>query len=366
MTADRDESAPAARGRSHRFNLRSGAVMGIFILMVLYTIYFAAPILIPITMALLLALIFSSVIGWLERIHIRPPLGAALVLIVMLGGFTAGVYGLAQPAMHWIKQAPVALHKLERTFQSAHGPLDQLKKTRQEIEKLTDSDSTPTSEPEKVKVVQQPNIINQALTTTPGVLSGAGITIVLLYFLLASGDSFLRSLAHVIPQWHDKKVAVEIARGVQQHISRYLMTVTLINLCLGFVDGLILWAIGMPSPVLWGALIALFNYVPYVGAAAAIVILSLVALVTFNHIGTILLVPAAIFGMSVLEGQFITPHVVGRRLALSPVAIFITLVIWGWMWGIVGAIIAVPMLAAFKLLCEEIEVLNPVAEFLTA
>lgn len=369
MNADTDDSARTVKTAGRRFNLRSGAVMGIFILMVLYTIYFAAPILIPITMALLLALILSSVIGWLERWHVRPPLGAALVLVVMLGGFTAGVYGLAQPAMHWIKKAPVALHKLEQTFQSQHGPLDELKKTKKELENLTDNESAnaaPTAtQPQKVQVVQRPNIVNQALTTTPGVLSGAGITIVLLYFLLASGDSFLRSLAHVIPQWRDKKVAVEIARGVQQHISRYLITVTLINLCLGFVDGLILWAIGMPSPVLWGALIALFNYVPYVGAAAAIIILALVALVTFSHIGTILLVPAAIFAMSVLEGQFITPHVVGRRLALSPVAIFITLVVWGWMWGVVGAIIAVPMLASFKLLCEEIEVLNPIAEFLT-
>jgi predicted PurR-regulated permease PerM len=288
-----------------------------------------------------------------------------LILIVLLGGFTAGVYGLSTPAMHWIKEAPHALHKLESVFQHTSGPLSEIRKTGKEIAKLTTSNEKSPAEPAKVQVVGQSNVINRVLTTTPGVLSSAGITIVLLYFLLASGDSFLRSLARVIPQWREKKMAVEIARGVQHRISRYLMTVTLINLCLGFVDGIILWAIGMPSPVLWGALIALFNYIPYVGAACAIIILSLVALVTFSHIGTMILVPLAIFAMSVLEGQFITPHVVGRRLALSPVAIFITLVVWGWMWGVVGAIIAVPMLASFKLLCEEIEILNPVAEFLT-
>jgi predicted PurR-regulated permease PerM len=364
MSADPRELAPAKPAR-RRLGPRTAALIGIFTLMVLYTIYFAASLLIPITMALLLALIFSALIGWLERWHIRPPLGAALVLVLMLGGFTAGVYGLSAPAMTWIQKAPIALRKLELTFQSSHGPLDELKRTKKEIENITGSDTKSIGEPKKVQVVQQPNIVNTALTTTPDVLSGAGICIVLLYFLLASGDSFLRSLAHVIPQWRDKKVAVEIARGVQRHISRYLMTVTLINLCLGLADGLILWGIGMPSPVLWGALIAVFNYVPYVGAAAAIIILSLVALLTFSHIGTILLVPAVIFAMAILEGQFITPHVVGRRLALSPVAIFLTLVIWGWMWGIVGAIIAVPMLASFKLLCEQIELLEPIAAFLT-
>jgi predicted PurR-regulated permease PerM len=352
--------------RRRRFSFRSVSIVGIFVLMVLYTVYFAAPILIPITMALLLALIFSSVIRWLEHWHVQPPVGAALVLIVMLGGIAAGVYGLAGPATRWINRAPIALYKLQLTIRSTHGPLDEIKKTRKEIEKLIDSGSDEKKPLQKVQVVEKPSIVNKVLTSTPGVLSGAGICIVLLYFLLASGDSFLRSLAHVMPQWHDKKVAVEIARGVQQNISRYLMTVTFINLCLGLVDGLFLWALGIPNPILWGALIAVFNFVPYVGAAAAIIILSLVALITFSHLGLILLVPAVILGMAILEGQFITPHVVGRRLALSPAAIFLTLVIWGWIWGIVGAIIAVPMLASFNLLCEQIEVLNPISEFLTA
>ncbi len=167
------------------------------------------------------------------------------------------------------------------------------------------------------------------------------------------------------PEWRHKKRVVEIARNIQSHISRYLLTITLINLSIGLVDGVILWAIGMPNPILWGAMIAIFNYVPYLGAATSIVVLTLIALITFNHIGVILLVPGVVLAMAILEGQFISPHIIGRRLVLNPVAVFLALVVWGWIWGIAGAIMAVPMLACFKIMCEEIEVLNPIAEFLT-
>lgn len=359
---DKQVSRPPVR---HPRHFRGIAMVGIFVLMVLYTMYFAAPVLIPITMALLLALILSPIIRRMQRIHVPPPLGAALLLIVLLGGFMAGIYGLSSPAMHWVEQAPQAIQKLESTFHQSSGPLQELRQTRQKIGNATGTKSQPATGPEKVKVVGQSKTINRVLATTPTFLSDIGITIVLLYFLLAAGDSFLRSLVRVIPRLHDKILAVEVAHGIQHHISRYLMTISLINLSLGFIDGLILWALGMPDPALWGALIVVFNFVPYVGAACMILILSLVALVTYNDIGMILLVPASILAMSILEGQFFTPHTVGRRLALSPVAIFITLVVMGWMWGIVGAIIAVPLLAAFKLFCEEIESLNPIAEFLT-
>ncbi|HET7267303.1 MAG TPA: AI-2E family transporter [Oleiagrimonas sp.] len=367
MTMNNEPEKPASSADiSQPLNYHAIAMVGIFVLMVLYTMYFAAPILIPITMALLLALILSSVIKRMERIRIPAPLGAALILIILLSAFGAGIYGLSSPAMHWIKQAPQALQELESSFHHSHGPIQELRQAGEKIGNVTDIDTRSANEPNKVQIVGQPNIINRILTSTPAFLSNVGITVVLLYFLLAAGDSFLRSLVRVVPRLHDKKLAVEVARGVQHNISRYLMTITLINLCLGVADGLILWALGMPDPILWGALIMVFNFVPYAGAACMLVILSLVALVTYNHLGAVLLVPALILAMSILEGHFITPHTLGRRLALSPVAIFVTLVTLGWMWGIVGAIIAVPLLAAFKLLCEEIEALNPIAEFLTA
>ena len=354
---NKEEQPPNGAGEEREispdtlYKVRSGALIGIFILAILYTAYFAAPILIPMALAFLLSMILAPIVGWLERFHIPTMLGAAVVLVVLLTGIGAGVYGLSKPAIHWIKEAPHAVKKLERTFHSINGPFHEIQETKQKVESMSSDNSTPGPAPKPVKVVNQsPGVMGHMASVAPTVLTG---------------DSFLRSLAHVVPRWSDKKRVVEIARGIQHHISRYLLTITLINLCLGLVDGLVLWAIGIPNPLLWGVMIAIFNYVPYIGAATAIGVLTLIALVTFSHIGMILLVPGVVLAVAILEGQFVTPHVVGRRLVLSPVAVFIALVVSGWIWGIAGAIMAVPLLASFKIMCEEIEALNPIAEFLT-
>lgn len=341
-------------------------MIGIFILAILYTAYFAAPILIPIALAFLLSMILAPIVRWLERFHIPAMLGAAVVLVALLTGIGTGVYGLSKPAEHWIKEAPYAVKKLERAFYSINGPFQEIRKTKQKVESMSSNNSTSGSAPKPIKVVNQsPGVMGHMASVAPTVLTGVGIAIVLLYFLLAAGDSFLRSLAHVVPRWSDKKRVVEIVRGIEHQISRYLLTITLINFCLGLVDGLALWAIGIPNPLLWGVMIAIFNYVPYLGAVTTIGVLTLIALVTFSHVGMILLVPGVVLAVAILEGQFVTPRVVGRRLVLSPVAVFIALVLSGWIWGIAGAIMAVPLLASFKIMCEEIEVLNPIAEFLT-
>lgn len=359
-----DEAPVFSGGPTHK--IRTGALVGIFILAVLYTAYFAAPILIPMALAFLFNLILSPAVGWLARLHIPYPIGAAMVLGILLIGFGAAVYGLSGPAEHWMKEAPHAVRKFERTFHHLKGPFHDIQKTVQQLDEISNDSANSVSRPRPVKIVgQDKGLIIRLFSFAPVILSDIGIVIVLLYFLLASGDSFLRSLTHVIAQWSRKKRVVEIVRNIQSQISGYLFTITLINLGVGLVNGIALFAIGMPNPVLWGVMIAIFNYVPYLGAATAIVVLTLIALITFNHIAIILLVPATVFAIAILEGQFITPRIVGRRLILSPVIIFVALVVWGWLWGIVGAIIAVPLLACFKIVCEEIEVLNPIAQFLT-
>ncbi|HEX5314927.1 MAG TPA: AI-2E family transporter, partial [Gammaproteobacteria bacterium] len=358
---DLDEPPTPAERR-----VRSGAVIGILVLMILYTAYFAAPILIPMALAFLLSLLLSPAVGWLARLRIPRVIGAALVLALLLVGFGAAIYGLSAPATHWVKEAPEAIAKIEKMFHSVNGSFNELQKATQKVESLPATNPPASETPRPVKVVNaNPGLVGEIFATAPDILAGVGIAIVLLYFLLAASDSFLRSLAHVVPRWSDKKRVVEVARGIQRHISAYLLTITLINLTLGLVDGLILWALGMPNPILWGAMIAIFNYVPYVGAATAIVVLTLIALLNFDGLGHVIVVPAAILAVAILEGQFLTPRIVGRRLVLSPVAVFLALVVCGWIWGIAGAIMAVPFLASFKIMCEEIEPLRPIAQFLT-
>ena len=188
--------------------------------------------------------------------------------------------------------------------------------------------------------------------------------VVLLYFLLAVGDLFLEKLIKVLPQLGDKKKAVAIVRETEASISTYLFTVTLVNLGLGLVVALVMHLVGMPNPLLWGALAGLAEFVPYLGATVMLIMLSLAGLVTFPQLGHAMLVPGAYLAVNLVQANFVTPTVLGRRLTLNPVAILLGLVFWWWLWGVGGAFIAVPILATFKIFCDHIEALAPIGEFL--
>jgi predicted PurR-regulated permease PerM len=212
--------------------------------------------------------------------------------------------------------------------------------------------------------LKQPGLLDGLFSRTWNFLFELMVVVILLYFLLASGDLFLRKLIHVLPRFQDKRKAVQIAREVEDNISTYLITVALINACLGTTGGIAFWLLGMPDPWLWGALGALLNFIPYLGALSVISLTGLVAAATFPSLGHALLVPASYLGLSIIEGNFINPWIVGRRLTLNPVVIFLGLTFWGWLWGIPGALLAVPMLAMFKIFCDHIEPLAPIGEFL--
>jgi predicted PurR-regulated permease PerM len=197
-------------------------------------------------------------------------------------------------------------------------------------------------------------------------LATVGAVTILLYFLLASGDLFLLKLVRVLPRFEDKKIAVTIVHEVRHDVSHYLLTITLINIGLGVATGIAMFWLGMPNPLLWGVMAASFNFIPYLGAMASAIILTLVALLTFDELGRILLVPGVFLVLTSLEGGFVTPAIVGRRLTLNPVAIFVWLTFWGWLWGVPGMLLAVPMLAILKIVCDHVQPLNSVGEFLGA
>ena len=153
-------------------------------------------------------------------------------------------------------------------------------------------------------------------------------------------------------------------REIEDHISKYLITVTMINACLGLAGALVFWAFGMPNPMLWGALAFVLNFVPYLGAFTEILIVGLVAAATFPHLGRALLAPAAYLGLAALEANLLTPFVMGRRMTLNPVIIFGSVVFGGFLWGILGVFLAVPALVMLKIFCEHVAPLAPIAEFL--
>ena len=168
-----------------------------------------------------------------------------------------------------------------------------------------------------------------------------------------------------MPTLSDKKRAVSIAHEIEAQVSRYLFTVTLINCCLGFAVGTTVGLLGLPNPVMWGAMVALLNFIPYLGALTGIICMTLGAVLSFDSFSYALLFPASYLVLATLEGNFITPLVMGRSLTLNPVLVVLSLTFWGWMWGITGVILAVPILAAFKIFCSHIEPMEPLAEFIS-
>jgi predicted PurR-regulated permease PerM len=240
-------------------------------------------------------------------------------------------------------------------------PINKVSKATEQAEKITN-----INEGKKTQVVkvEDHSFMGIFFNQTSEILIGAGTMLILLYFLLASGDLFMRKLVKVLPTLQDKKRAVDIAHEIEGQISVYLLTVTLIFAGQGFVFSVAMFLMKMPNPLLWGVMSALLEFIPYLGPAIGIGVVSIVALLTFNNVGHAALAPLIYFGLTIIQANLITPMILGRRLTLNPVVVFVGIVFWGWIWGIIGAFLAVPILMTFKMFCDHIEPLAPIGEFL--
>jgi len=345
------------RNRSHSF------LKGLLVLAVLYTLYFARVVVLPVVLALLFTLILSPAVGLLKRLRIPEPLGAAVVVATLVGLIAFGIYSLIDPASAWLEKVPSTMQQVDTKLRGVKKSVQAVTKAADKVEEITNVDGKPAV---KAQVVTpKPTLLSRILTGTQSLLVAAASTIILLYFLLASGDMFLRKLVRVLPRFDDKKQAVEIARTIQSDMARYLFTITCINCGLGAATAFAMYVLGMPNAVLWGVMVAILNYLPYVGAWTSLTILTAVAFFTFDAIGDIVLVPIVFFSFTVIEGQILTPILTGRSLTLNPVVIFLSMLVWGWLWGVVGALMAVPILMTFKVCCDHIESMAAIGEFLS-
>jgi predicted PurR-regulated permease PerM len=332
------------------------------VLLVFYTLYFAASLLVPIAAAILLSMLLAPAVQLLERLHFPRLLAAAAVVLTTVFLIGAGIAALAGPATEWIEKAPQSLHKIEQRFLSFKKPIEDIQKATEQLKETVQAGTS--SGPQDVRVVR-PALTDLVLSGTPQAVASVISVTILVYFLLASGDVFLRKLVTVIPTFHDKKRAVEITRQIETDISFYLLNFTLVNVGLGVVMAVTTALLGIPNPLLWGTLVTVLNFVPYVGAISSLAILGMVGLQTFDSLPHALAAPAVLLVLVIISAEVVTPFVLGRGLLLNPVAIFIAILLWGWLWGIVGVLLAVPLLASFKIVCQRVERLHPIAEFLT-
>jgi predicted PurR-regulated permease PerM len=341
---------------------RSLPVMGIFVLLLLFALYLASPVLIPIATALLLSMLLAPLVGLLELIRVPRALGAAIIVLGLLLAFVTTIYALAGPAQRWLTEAPTHFHKVEEKLRAFRKPIAEITKATDQLEKATELKDGQGIQ--KVKI-ERPALTEIAFGGTAHAISAVGVVLVLLFLLLASGDVFLRKLVSVIPTLHDKKRAVDIVRNIETDISFYLVMITGINFGIGIAVGATTAVLGIPNPLLWGTLAALLSFAPYVGEAVIFVILAMVGMLTFDTLAQALIAPLVYFGLMSVTWRGMVPFVARRRLTLNPVAVFIMIILLGWMWGVIGALVAVPLLASFRIICERVEPLGPIAEFLS-
>jgi predicted PurR-regulated permease PerM len=324
-------------------------------------LYIARAFFIPVAFALLLTLALRPVVRWLARRHIAPATGAAIVMLV--GAMIVGLvtYELAPSAREWIATTPAAARSAARKWHALATPIEQVASTADQIAVLagTARQSSPTV------VVQGPTIGSRLFGTTQVFVAGAIEVLLLLYALLAVGDALLDRVVHAIPRCRDRTRVIAIARAVEGSVSTYLLTTAAINISEGLLVTAAMALLGMPMPFLWGALVAVAEFIPYLGMIAMLGVLTIGGLTTFDNLSHALLVPAAYLAINFIQGNVVTPIVMSRRLTLNPVAIFLSLALWWWLWGIAGALLAVPLLAAFKICCDHVESLAPIAALLS-
>lgn len=360
----------APRG-GHRASGRVGApsgsavaVVGLFVMAALYVAHLGQALLIPLVLAAFLAVILAPAVrglrGWLR---LPQPLGAALVVLALGAALIYGVYRLSGPAAMWLETAPGSLREIEARIDTFRQTVEELSEATSRVEEMAEVEGA--RRPPVVEIQQQ-SLGEFLFAQTWRAVAGTALVLVLLYFLLASGRRFFRKLVRVIPGLRGKKRAVGIVRQIESDVSRYLLTVTLINAALGAAVGVSLALAGMPNPALWGTMAGILNFVPYLGSGVGIVIVTAVAILSFDRLSYALAVPVIYLVLTSLEGYLLTPYILGRRLMLNPVIILLGVVFWGWIWGPGGALLAVPMLVVFKVVCAHLPSLRPISEFLGA
>ena len=348
-----EEAIEGRRGRSIEVTVLT-------VLALLYTLYFARAFLIPIVFAVLLNFLLSPLIRVFGRLRVKPPIAAALVVLLTVGAIGGAIYELAGPAQRWANDAPQSFAKAQSRLTKFIRPMQQVSRN---VERAADAVGGPDEKPAAV-IVQGPSVTSRLFGTTQRFVAGLVEVLILLYFLLAGGDLFLQKLIKVLPHFGDKVKAVEIARATESAVSAYLTTTLLLNMAEGAVVALVLWLLGMPNAILWGALVVCTEFVPYLGAFAAVVVLSIAGLSAFPDLGHALSVPGSFLAINLVQSNVVSPVLMGQRLTLNPVAIFIGLSFFFWIWGVPGAFLAVPLLATFKIFCDHIASLAAIGEFL--
>jgi len=328
------------------------AVRGLFLVALVFLLKEAQPVLAPVLIALVLTFVLATPVRLMRRHGIPEYIGATILVGALLGAMAVMAAMLAGPATQWWERAPVALEQM----------VDEFDRLRASVPGLA-----PPAQPRATRnapAQQRPDPIKEKIASEGVALTGAFLgraisfalsaaaTIILLFCLLASEHWMLSRTVEAIPRRRSRAALLIAVRNAQREIGTFIAALSVINLGVGIVTTAAMMLVGLPNPVLWGTVAGVLNFIPYIGPLIIVAMLSLAALVSFGATLAMLLPPAAFLLIHAIEANLVSPLFVSKRLSMSPVAVFLSVMFWGWLWGIAGAMIAVPLLVGIRSACR--------------
>jgi predicted PurR-regulated permease PerM len=358
-------------------NVRSMSLVVLTALALLATLRWASPFFIPLMLGFMFSYALSPVVNWLQRVHIPRAISAGVLIVGILGGAGAAVYSFSEDANQLIESLPDAAKKLRdsmhaRSGDGAHTPLGTVQKAAAQLEQAAQEAATPSPAARGVQrvMIEKPrfDIQDHLWNGTLGLVSLVGqitVVIFLTYFLLVSGDTFRRKLVKLTgPSLSNKKITVQALDEITQQIQRYLLVQLLSSVVVGLATALAFWALGLKHAAVWGIAAAILNLVPYIGSAVVAGAAALVAFLQFGEFNMALTIAGASLAIHTVQGNLIVPWLTSKTGSMNPVAVFIGVLGWGWLWGVWGLLLGIPILMGVKAVCDRVEDLKPVGELL--
>ena len=363
VSSSDNPTAPDRAAASPRYLARaSRALVVLATLAVAAMLYFGHEVFIPVALALLFAMVLSNAVEGLHRWGLPRVVSALLMLLILISGIGAATDFLMEPAQQWLTNAP-------RTMQVVERKIRPIERWMHRIEGLThragemggQRGPLPAPEPAPGATLSG----SEVLSVTGATLAEVLTIVILAVFLLSGGPPMLARMAASLGRDLQAVHALRVIDAIRREVGRYYGTIALINLGLGAATAVVMLLLGVPNPYLWGAVAAVLNFIPYVGSATTLVLLAAVALVSFDDLGHVFGVIGSYLALATIEGQVVQPLLVGRRLDLNPILVFLAVWFGGWFWGVAGIVIAVPCLVALKVAATHSEHASAVVAFLS-
>lgn len=352
LAAARARRKPGSSRSTRRISRHLRAIRisltGMILLAAVYTVAIGKSLLVPLVLAAFIGLALNPIVVVAARIRVPRWLAAVTVMLLLGIGLVSAVATLATPALNWFHEAPTAMRTFAPKIKPMTQQIEAASRATQNLVGGTVARNAPAANNDFAFTAWD------IVAGAPKVLASVLTVALLVFFFLVYGDEILRRAVEISPTFAYKRHTVSIVRSIQTEVSSYLLLTAAINVTLGLVTAGMLYLYGVPDPLLWGSVAAIANFIPYVGAITTTTILSVVGVLHFQELGPALLPAATFAGITAVEGNLLTPMLQGRRSRLSPVAILLWLLVWGWIWGIPGALLAVPMLTCVKLITAKL------------